>query len=65
MSESSTRRRGTSAGPEGDVRDVGSMVGAWPTDALYWAMTESLPEISVTVFDRDLRFRMAYGQALS
>ena len=39
--------------------------GHSPIDALYSAVIDSLPETSVTVFDRDLRFRMAYGEALS
>ena len=33
--------------------------------ALYRAVTRNLPDTSVTVFDRDLRFRMAYGEALA
>jgi len=33
--------------------------------ALYRAVTRNLPDTAVTVFDRDLRFRMAYGEALA
>ncbi len=36
-----------------------------PVDALYSAVSENLPDTSVTVFDGELRFRMAYGEALS
>jgi PAS domain S-box-containing protein len=38
-------------------------VGA--SGALYRAVTRNLPDTAVTVFDRDLRFRMAYGEALA
>ena len=33
--------------------------------ALYRAVTRNLPDTAITVFDRDLRFRMAYGEALA
>ena len=47
----------------GDRLTARTELGA--SGALYRAVTRNLPDTAVTVFDRDLRFRMAYGEALA
>jgi diguanylate cyclase (GGDEF)-like protein/PAS domain S-box-containing protein len=64
MSEKQTGSAGSGVDPTGPGIEP-TQVGRSPVDALYSAVTESLPDTSVTVFDGALRFRMAYGEALS
>jgi diguanylate cyclase (GGDEF)-like protein/PAS domain S-box-containing protein len=63
-----TPRSGAEAGVPSDDRVVSeneTSVGRSPVEALYSTVSANLPDTSVTVFDGGLRFRMAYGEALS